>query len=233
MLAVSTTDSLVVLDPKKTSTCPPPSCSLSSPTAAAWAPDNSVLFVSHSAGIQKFDAQGHLQSTVFKPSEPPSTLICRDKGQHVIFNTGSEITILDAISGKVAHKLNTHKSPITSLALSNDATLLASITLDAVCIHNLSLNTNTSLRGLPISNGNVTACTFHPHMRTRLLLGIGNLLVIYETTRPSGPAKAINIDKENAGKIVAITCSPFSKTLVAVAFGEGVVGLVDLDKEKG
>jgi protein NEDD1 len=37
----------------------------------------------------------------------------------------------------------------------------------------------------------------------------------------------------STGDIVAVACSPFSKTLVAVASSSGSVGLVDLDKEKG
>ncbi|THH28496.1 hypothetical protein EUX98_g5691 [Antrodiella citrinella] len=201
--------------------------------AAAWAQDNSALFVSHGSRIDNFDTQGNFLSSIYEPLESLSALICKDKGSTVIFSTSNEVSVLEAHSGKVAHKFDTHKSPITSLALSSDATLLASITPDAVHIHNLSLNTSSTLRGLPLQGGSVTACAFHPHSRTRLLLGIGNLLAIYESTRGSGPAKVISVEKESAGRMVAITSSPFSKTLIAVAFSEGIVGLMDLEKERG
>ncbi|KAH8099582.1 YVTN repeat-like/Quino protein amine dehydrogenase [Cristinia sonorae] len=233
MLAISTASNLVVFDPKKSTTSPAPSASLSSPTAAVWAPDNSVLYVSNSAGIQRFNAQGIFQSTVYESSESVSALVGKDKGRIVVFSTGQQVCVLDTVTGKVAHKFDTHKTFVTSLTLSSDASLLASITLDAVHIHNLSSNTTTALRNLPATSGSVTACAFHPHMRTRLLLGIGNLLSIYETNRPSGPAKVIAMEKENVGRITAITSSPFSKTLIAVGFSGGTVRLVDLEKEKG
>ena len=35
------------------------------------------------------------------------------------------------------------------------------------------------------------------------------------------------------GEIVAIVCSPYSKTLLAVACSGGSVSVVDLDKEQG
>jgi protein NEDD1 len=45
--------------------------------------------------------------------------------------------------------------------------------------------------------------------------------------------KVIPMSDATSGEIVGLTCSPFSKTLVAVATSGGNVGLVDLDKEKG
>ena len=233
MLAALTTDSLVILDPKKATSTPPISCPLSSPTAATWTPDNSALFVLSSAGIQKLDAQGTPLEHIYETQGDASSIVFKGKENTIIFSTNTTVTLVDAGSKQVAHQFDSHKSPILSLSLSSDASLLASIASDAVRIHNLLSNTTTSLRGLPLSAGNVTACAFHPHLRTRLLLGIGNLLVIYETNRPSGPSKTITVDKENAGKIVAITSSPFSKTLIAVGFSGGMVGLVDLEKEKG
>ena len=89
-------------------------------------------------------------------------------------------------------------------------------------------------RGIP-AGGSISTCAFHPHSRTRLLVGLGSQLLVYDTTRPSGPTKVVQIDKDqkNVGPIVGITCSPFSKTLVAVACSGGAIGLVDLEKEKG
>ncbi|KAG6885299.1 hypothetical protein C0993_003460 [Termitomyces sp. T159_Od127] len=50
--------------------------------------------------------------------------------------------------------------------------------------------------------------------------------------RPSAPLKTITLN-EASGDIVTVACSPFSKTLVAVATSSGYVGLIDLEKEKG
>ncbi|KAG1782288.1 hypothetical protein EV702DRAFT_1274879 [Suillus placidus] len=70
--------------------------------------------------------------------------------------------------------------------------------------------------------------TFHPHVRTRLLLGLGCDILVYDVARPSAPVKPINIGQD----VVDTSCSPFSKMLVAVASTDSV-GLVDLDKDKG
>lgn len=56
--------------------------------------------------------------------------------------------------------------------------------------------------------------------------------MVYDTTRPSGPLKTIPMNDATTGDIVSVACSPFSKTLVAVASAGGSVGLVDLDKDK-
>ncbi len=143
--------------------------------------------------------------------------------------------VLSAVTGKPANTFDTHKTPITSLSLSNDASLLASTSVRSIHVHNLTLASHTVLRGIPSGSDSITTCAFHPHLRTRLLVGLGSQLLVYDTTRPSGPAKIIDIDKDkkNLGQVVAVTCSPFSKTLVAVACSGGTVALVDLEKEKG
>jgi protein NEDD1 len=45
--------------------------------------------------------------------------------------------------------------------------------------------------------------------------------------------RSIALNEANSGDIIAIACSPFSKTLVAVATTGGYVVLIDLEKEKG
>lgn len=122
---------------------------------------------------------------------------------------------------------------MTSLALSNDGSLLASTSANAVHVHNLSHGSHTSLRGLPAAVGNITTCAFHPHTRTRLLIGAGQHLLVYDTTRPSRPIKAVAVvdERDSSGEVVAIASSPFSKTLVAVACSGGLVSLLDLEKD--
>jgi WD40 repeat protein len=135
---------------------------------------------------------------------------------------------------KPTQTIDTHKSPntITSLSLSNDGSLFASTCASGAHVHNLTLNAHTVLRGIP--SGGITTSAFHPHARTRLLLGIGAQLVIYDTTRPSSPIKTVPITTDSGlqDQIVAIACSPFSKTLVGIGMRGGWVGLVDLEKAK-
>jgi protein NEDD1 len=57
--------------------------------------------------------------------------------------------------------------------------------------------------------------------------------MVYDTTRPSSPGKKIPMSEAVQGEICAIACSPFSKSLVAVATLGGSVAMIDLDKEKG
>jgi len=58
------------------------------------------------------------------------------------------------------------------------------------------------------------------------------MVVIYDTTKPSGPIKAITLDASMGGDIVSLVCSPFSKTLCAVATGSGHIALIDIEKDK-
>jgi protein NEDD1 len=119
------------------------------------------------------------------------------------------------------------------LSLSNDTTLLSSTSAAAAHVHNLSLGSHTVLKGLPLVGQSISTSAFRPQLRTRLMLGIGKQLVVYDTARLSGPINTIGLSQTNSGDITAVACSPFSKTLVAVATTGGTVGLVDLEKEKG
>jgi protein NEDD1 len=163
---------------------------------------------------------------------PISNILSKDKGS-LIFSAGEDIHVLDCGSvPKISQTFDSHKTPVTSLSLSNDTSLLSSTSAAAAHVHNLSLGSHTVLRGLPLG-GHISTSVFHPQLRTRLLIGVGKQLVVYDTTRPSGPMKTVALSETSSGDIIAIACSPFSKTLVAVATTGGSVGLVDLEKEKG
>jgi protein NEDD1 len=56
-------------------------------------------------------------------------------------------------------------------------------------------------------------------------------MVIYDITRPSGPSRVTSIGDGVVGDVVAVACSPYGKTLIAVACNGGYIALVDLDKE--
>ncbi|KAJ6496614.1 WD40-repeat-containing domain protein [Mycena vitilis] len=235
MLAVTTTHQLSLIDPQvlKRPASSLPSClSLLAPCAAsAWSPDNVYLFLSSANTIHQYNPALNTLTDIFSaPVGSPgiSHLVSRAKSS-LVFATADKIHVLE--STKVVQSFDCHKSPITSLALSND--LLASTSAGAAHIHNLSLGSHTVLRGLNLAGQQITTCAFHPHSRARLLLGLGKQLVVYDTTRPSGPVKTIPMNDTNTGDIVSVACSPFSKTLVAVATASGFLGLVDLDKEKG
>lgn len=238
MLAVSTTDGLHLIAPTTFKNPPAtlePSFRLEqAPSATAWASDNSALFLAHSHAIEKYSTDGSIPVHSLDIDSPPiSHLVCSDKGNTLILSAGSAVHILEnAISGpRITRSLETHKLPVQALSLSHDHTLLASIAADAAHVHNLGLSSHTILRGLPLTPTATTiaTCGFHLHVRTRLLLGIGRQLVVYDTTRPSSPTKVISTGE---AEVAFIACSPFSKTLVAVASTSGVVSLVDLEKDK-
>ena len=163
-------------------------------------------------------------------SEPIGQLVAKEKNA-VIFSAGSKVHILECDTNpQILQTFNTHKTPVNSLTLSNDNTLLASTSSGALHVHNLAVGSHSVLRGL--TNQDIKTSAFHPHVRTRLLVAAGKQLMIYDTTRPSGPMKTIVMNESATGDIAFVVCSPFSKTLVAVATTTGFVGLVDLDKEK-
>ena len=243
MLSISTTEGLSILDSitiKRTPPLVPPCLTLTHKVVAStWSSDNAFLFLASLQTIQRYDPSSNsLEEFYSNIGEGDiSHLVFRDKGS-LIFSSGEIVHLLDCGSiPKVSHTFDTHKSMITSLSLSNDASLLSSTSSTAAHVHNLSLASHTVLKGLPLGSQPITASVFHPQLRTRLLLGVGKQLVVYDTTRPSGPMRTIALNETNStthsGDIIAIACSPFSKTLVAVATTGGNVVLIDLEKEKG
>ncbi|KAI0723942.1 WD40-repeat-containing domain protein [Cerioporus squamosus] len=225
MAAILTPTNLVVLEtsalkhPPATAepTCPVPSL----PSGLAWSAERSSVFLaSGTSGIMQYDlTAGSLQDTPIteQGSDLAISLLTKDRGSTIVYARGQKVLLASTQTGKLTHTFDTHKAPVTSLSLSNDSSLLASTSSHAIHVHNLTLASHTVLRGIPAG-----AEASPP-------------LLVYDTTRPSGPAKAVALDKDqkSVGSIVAITCSPFSKTLVAVACSGGAVGLLDLEKEKG
>ncbi|KAF8077622.1 WD40-repeat-containing domain protein [Lyophyllum atratum] len=239
MLAICATGTLTVLDsailkaaPSSVSSC----LSLTqATTSSAWSPDNAYLFLASAQIIHRYEPTSNSLKDIYTSTEVEliSHLLCKDKG-FLIYSAADKIRLLECgSSAKITQTIESHKSSITSISLSNDYTLLASTSSDAVHVHNLTLGSHTVLKGLPLAGQNITTSAFHPHARTRLLLGVGKQLVVYDTTRPSGPLKTIPLNEATLGEIVAVACSPFSKTLVAVATCGGYVALIDLEKEKG
>lgn len=222
----------------------PPICTLGStfrPTASAWSADGTSLYIASAHSIARYDASGTLVKMVYDDPQCEdirAIVVAKDKGT-IIFAAGAGVHFLEhsasaASSSRIVHSLSPHpdSEPILSLSLSNDNTLLAVASPYAVLVHNLSLGSQTILRGLP-SDSAVTTCTFHPHSRVRFFLGMSRQLVVYDITRPLGPSRVIPMSDSATGDIVALSCSPYSKTLLAAACTNGHVVLVDLDKEKG
>ncbi|GJE90794.1 WD40-repeat-containing domain protein [Phanerochaete sordida] len=237
MLAVCTSSSLLLIDPptlKKAPPSVPATCTFSNPpTTSTWAPDNTALFVANDNSIQRYDPAGTLLNAI--PSDHPvAALASRERGGAVVIGSGDQVAVLDASSGRVALSLETHSGAVSALALAPDGAALASTScaiVPEVHVHNLAgALPHVELQGLP-RRGDVRACTFHPHSKARLLVAVGALLLVYDIAKPGAPLKTVQLDRK-AGEVVAITCSPFSKSLVAVGCGAGVVHLVDLDKEK-
>jgi len=236
MFAATTTDALSVSDPVTLKKGPSsiPSCLdlLEVPIASSWSPDNTYLFISSARTLHKYEPNGNILRDIYvsDDSEPISQLVAKEKNA-VFFSAGSKVHILECDANpQIQQTFNTHKTSVNSLTLSNDNTLLASTSSGALHVHNLAVGSHSVLRGL--MNQDIKTSAFHPHVRTRLLVAAGKQLMIYDTTRPSGPMKTIVMNESATGDIAFVACSPFSKTLVAVATTTGFVGLVDLDKEK-
>ncbi|KAJ7172558.1 WD40-repeat-containing domain protein [Mycena filopes] len=229
MLAVAFTAGLSLVDPLTLKRPPSslPSClSLLEPCiSSAWSPDNLFLFLASAHAIHQYNPALNTLTDIYSSQDPITHLVCKTKSS-LVFATANSIHVLE--STKVVQLFDAHKSAVTSLALSGD--LLASTSTGAAHVLNLSLGTPTVLRGL---SGQITTCAFHTHVPGRLLLGAGKQLLVYDITRPSRPIKVIPMNDTTTSDIVAVACSPFSKSLVAVVSAGGSVGLVDLDKEKG
>jgi len=251
-LAVTTSTVVTVVDGaflKRQTTSYEPQTTLTqiSPIAQTWSYDNQVLYIASTDFIYKFtpgtqDFTAVHVTSKGTPIQP--ILVCRDKST-LIFAQGSSIHLLNIgiLPAKITNTLIGHSTPITSLSLAHDGSLLASSSASGtICVHNLTHNSLTQLKGFsagPSSGSKAFVCSFHPHTRTRLLIGCGKTLAIYDVSRPSNPVKSISLSERdksgvvpNLGHIVAISSSPFSKSLTAVAFNSGYLGLVDLEKDK-
>lgn len=215
-----------------------PKISIPRPLAGTWSSDNSTLFLIFPDEIRKYNDRGSTANTVFSSNEEElqACIVAKDNGT-IICALSNRIAVLGSTppSGDygIVKTIDTHTSPVTSLAVSNDGAVLASTSQTMVYIHNLESDSHTPLRGLPQSSEEPSLCIFSPHIRTKLIVGSGQVLYIFDITRPSSPTRTIPLGSSANGDVVSLACSPYSKTLVAVACEGGTVHLVDLEKEKG
>ena len=215
-----------------------PKVSIPRPLAGTWSSDNSTLFLVFSDGIRKYSNGGATEEIVF-PSEEEELQACivaKDNGA-IIGALSNKIAVLESPPSSsdyaITSTIDVHTFPVTSLAISNDGAALASASQTTVYVHNLESNSHTALRGRPLSSEGPSLCTFSPHFRTKLIVGSGQVLYAYDINRPSSPTKTIPLGSSANGDVVSLACSPYSKTLVAVACEGGTMHLVDLEKEKG
>lgn len=238
MLSVTAADVLAVADSTTfkhpPSILPPCLAPIDEYSASAWATDNSVLYLSSAQQIARYDpSSNQLEVLHVLEGDKIRCLTARDPSA-VIFCAGKTIYSLECGGSitRVTEIFTSQKAEILSLSLSNDSTLLASASHSIIHVHDLALGSHTALRGI-YATERMVLCAFHPHTRTRLLVGTGKNLLVFDTTRPSSPLRTISLGEAIQGDIIALVSSPFSKTLVAVATSGGCVGLIDLDKEKG
>uniref|UniRef100_A0A8H7Y6B8 WD40 repeat-like protein n=1 Tax=Psilocybe cubensis TaxID=181762 RepID=A0A8H7Y6B8_PSICU len=191
---------------------------------------DSIMFGPPTSAHIKYEPTSNSLKDVYSHPKAISNLVVKDK-DIVIFSSEDKIHILECEPKPyIVQTFDSHKESITSLSLSNDNTLLSSTSEGALHVYNLTLGSHTIMRGLPSQD--ITTALFHPHTRNKLLVASGKQLMVYETTRPSGPVKTIVTNESTSGDITCVACSPFSKTLVAIATPAGFVGLIDLEKEK-
>lgn len=176
MLAITTTDSLACLDAAqlKSAFSSAPSCLslITPPRAAQWSTDNSALYLASTNTIQKYEPDINSIKDVHVFNGTISHLLVKDKSS-LIFASAEKVYILE---GSTVKLLSSHTSPITSIAICIDSSLLAFTSSTAVYVFNLNLGSQTILRGLPLTDNKINTCVFHPHTRTKLLLGTCHFL---------------------------------------------------------
>jgi protein NEDD1 len=238
MLALITTTALTLASPV-TLKNPPPLLPTSQHLphqyfTSVWSPDNSSLYLASPFSIDRFIlVENRLEEGVHVQSseEDEITAVSVSASGNLVLGIGRKVVVVEFATGtrNMLKTFESHATAINALAVSNDSTLIASASSKGVHIHDLVVPAkHTSLRLPTNASKSVNTLMFHSHVRTRLLLGSGCNILVYDVAKPSAPLKSINIGQD----IVDIACSPFSKTLVAVA-STGSVNLVDLDKEKG
>ena len=232
MLVATTTDSLALVDPSLLKKAPSSISScldlLEIPTASSWAPDNNAyLFIASGNTIQQYEPTSNTLRNVYTQEEKITHMVAKT-ANCVIFSAANEIRVLEG--SHITQTFTSHKGPVNSLSLSNDNSLLASTSPGAVHVHNLALGSHSVMRGLAGIEDSTS--TFDLHLRGRLLVASGKQLTVFDATRPSGPTKTVVLNESATGSVLPVACSPFSKSLAAVATSGGFVGLIDLEKEK-
>ncbi|KAF8917372.1 hypothetical protein CPB85DRAFT_1285663 [Mucidula mucida] len=204
MLAVAVADALAVLDSATLKRAPesytPALKDIEPAIASAWSADNKALYLLSAQNIRKYDPATSTVEDVYvvEGFGSLSNLVVKDK-ETIVFSANDKVHVMESTN---IQTFTSHKSPIISLTLCNDLSLLASTSANAVHVHNLAHGSHTVLRGLPLAGQNINMAAFHRHSRTRLLIGIGKQLVIFDTARPSSPLKTIMVGSASSGDIV-------------------------------
>lgn len=238
MFAVSAGRRLAIVDPstfKQTSAPPSPSKQTALDvefTALTWSHDNSALFVACDGAIRRYDATGHFEKIVYSTQGRISDMVVKDN-QVLIFAKEQKAYALNCETGEITATYEGHGYPITSLSLSRDCSLLVTASASECILVDLGAAKQTVLQGLAEDSTLNSICVFHHHSRTRFVCCNDRTIHVFDYTKPSTPVKTIKLSSKVTGAIVAATCSPFSKTLAAVASSDGMVCLVDLEAEKG
>jgi protein NEDD1 len=200
--------------------------------AAAWSPDHTFLLFAQGRAIHRAAADLSSASELIHEDEGGdvvSHIVCPTPST-AIYSAGRRITLITHTPFRVDFSID-GKHTITSLSLSLDVSTLIYTT--SASAHTLSLATKASatLRGLALSDGaQILGCAVHPHTRGRAILAAGRSLLVYDVNRPSAPLKIIGAG--GSEPLVFVTCSPFSRTLVAAGTSSGNVILIDLEKDK-
>lgn len=238
MFAVSAGRRLAIVDPstfKQTSAPPSPSKQTALDvefTALTWSHDNSALFVACDGAIRRYDATGHFERIVYSTKGRISDMVVKDN-QVLIFAKEQKAYALNCETGEITATYEGHGYPITSLSLSKDYSLLGTASASECIVVDLGDAKQTVLQGIAEDSTLSSICVFHKHSRTRFIFCNNHTIHLFDYTKPSSPVKTITLSSKVTGIIVAATCSPFSKSLAAVASSDGTVCLVDLEAEKG
>jgi len=227
-LVAVTTAELVLLDPKLGSATAPTRSSLTGPLAAAC--DGTSVYIASAGGVAKYGRESATHLFSFADDALP---VCALAAQDGLVCVARDMLIDVYQTGMVApsETLGGHASPITSLALSRDGALLASASR-TLHVYDLASSARTIFRGLPNDSAACSMVKFHPTREHTLFSAFGRQLLVHNLLAPDAPVSALQVGSGSRGDIVDIDCSPFSHSLIAVASAGGLIGIIDLDKEK-
>lgn len=242
MLAASAGRRLTIIDPStfKYSSAPP---SPSKQTALdvefsslTWNHDNTALFVAADGTIRKYDSSGHFNKILHTANDKICHMTIKDASE-LIYTKGKEVCIVDCLTGDVVESIEVHDMDIKAISLSNDSSLLAVASASKCIVYDLNEAPAACLSTFDTeSDSSFTACVFHTHTRSRLLLSSGQYCLVYDVSKSPSLIKRIPLMPSSitkiTGEVVAVTCSPFSKSLVAVGCSGGLISLIDMEKEK-
>ena len=144
MLAITTTDSLVLADSatiKRSPSLIPSSFPLTSlPTASAWALDNSALFIASNNSIWHYEVAANSISELYvsECTSPIVHLAVKDPVSLVFAQDNITYTIQHHPVLVVTPCL-THASTVSSLSLSNDGSFLVSTSVKRISLNTVIL----------------------------------------------------------------------------------------------